>query len=358
MQRLEISHSTFELDITYRWFSPVAFFLVFFCIFWDGFLIFWYSMGSMVEGMTLIFFLFPLIHVAVGIGLTYYTICLFFNRTYINVSQRTLSVRHAPLPWPRGNKEIPVADIQQLYVEEKTGNKGSKYHILRTLLKNGEKLTLLGNINAPAESLLELERVVEDYIGIVDAPVIGEMEGRIKASASGNATTSPPRPAQAPGFSARPGIEQANIGDFITYGDRTFEVSHITTYDWNNGDIDRLLQLAASDGAHTLLYIRQNRGLFKTYLEVEFTKVQQQALEFKSRPAPKSIDYQGAYFELNRQEMGNQFIPRRSEGIPVEQWLYFNDSGDEYLRILDYQGMETVYFGQEEVPAAFSVLQP
>src|SRR5688572_30942019 len=30
-----------ELTITYRWFSIAAFFLLFFCIFWDGFLVVW-----------------------------------------------------------------------------------------------------------------------------------------------------------------------------------------------------------------------------------------------------------------------------------------------------------------------------
>lgn len=360
MKRLEISRSTFELNIRYRWFSPIAFALVFFCIAWDGFLVFWYGIGLATGDMPAIFFIFPLLHVAVGVGLTYYTICLFVNRSYIDASQRMLTVRHGPLPWPRGNKEIAVADLHQLYVEEKTGNKGSKYHILRAMLESGDKLTILGNINAPAETLLELERAVEEYIGIVDAPVIGEMENVVKGSPRGGThpSTSLPRPAPAPGFSARAGVEVASVGDFVTYEGRTFEVSYISTYDWNDGNIDRLLQLAAADGQHALLYIRQDKGLFQTFLEVEFTKAQQMALEFQSRPAPKHIDYQGTHFELHRQEVGQQYIPRRAEGIPVEQWVYFTQANDEYLRILDHQGMETVYFGQEEVPAAFSVLKP
>src|SRR5262245_63719696 len=34
-----------ELTITYRWFAPIAFCLLLFCIVWDGFLVFWYAMG-------------------------------------------------------------------------------------------------------------------------------------------------------------------------------------------------------------------------------------------------------------------------------------------------------------------------
>ncbi|MEL6659167.1 MAG: hypothetical protein AAFP77_12630 [Bacteroidota bacterium] len=44
-------------------------------------------------------------------------------------------------------------------------------------------------------------------------------------------------------------------------------------------------------------------------------------------------------------------------GIPVGQCFYLTASGEEYLRILDHQGMERVYFGQEELPAAFRILQ-
>lgn len=358
MKRLDISHNTFELNITYRWFSPIAFFLLFFCLFWDGFLVLWYGIGMATGDMPSMFFLFPLIHVAVGVGLTYYTICLFINRSHITTSQRILSVRHAPLPWPRGNKEIEVKNIEQLYVEEKTGSKGSKYHILRAMLTDGEKITLLGNINAPAETLLELERTIEDYVGISDAPVIGEMQGSTKTSGGTAPNTGRRTPRQAPGYSARAGVEAAAVGDFVTYEGRTFEVSYVTSYDWNNGDIDRLLQLASPDGQHALLYIQQDKGLFKTYLEVEFTKAQQLALEFESRPAPKALDYQNAHYELYSQQLGQQYIPRRSAGIPAEQWTYFNEQETEYLRILDHQGMETVYFGQAEVPAAFSVLKP
>ncbi len=91
-----------------RWFSPKFFFLLFFCAFWDGFLIFWYAMGSGFFGgeggpeapMSLCFFLFPIGHVAVGVALTYFTICGLLNRTIIEVEQGQLRIRHTPLPWP------------------------------------------------------------------------------------------------------------------------------------------------------------------------------------------------------------------------------------------------------------------
>lgn len=44
--------------------------MAFFAVFWDGFIIFWYATALKTHG-PLIMILFPLLHVAVGVGLTY-----------------------------------------------------------------------------------------------------------------------------------------------------------------------------------------------------------------------------------------------------------------------------------------------
>jgi len=69
-----------ELTITRRWFSAVLLFLVFFCIAWDSFLVFWYTMAFRADAPW-IMKVFPIVHVAVGVGLTYYTIAGFVNST-------------------------------------------------------------------------------------------------------------------------------------------------------------------------------------------------------------------------------------------------------------------------------------
>ncbi|WP_020534570.1 hypothetical protein [Lewinella cohaerens] len=358
MKRLEISRTNFELAISYRWRNPIAYFLIFFCLFWDGFLVMWYGIGLSTGGeMPAMFFLFPLIHVAVGVGLTYYTICLFVNKTLIRADQRTLSVKHTPLPWPRGNKEIKVRDLQQLFVREKTGNKGHKYHVLSAQLMDGKSVTLLPNVSSTPEELLHLERSIEDYLGIPDQPVIGEITGHTKVSGvlPGSRRRSPNL---APGFSGRVGVEVAEVGDFITYGSRTFEVSHLSIHQWNDGNTDRQLQLAAVDGQHALLYIIQDKGLFNLFLEVEFTKAQQLALDFDTTPTPAEITYQRVDYELYTQDVGQQFLSGQTEGISASQWIYRTARGDEQLRILDHRGMQTVYFGQKEISAAFEVLKP
>lgn len=360
MKRLQISTSSFDLNIAYRWRSAVAYFLVFFCLFWDGFLVIWYGLGMSSNGeMPMVFFLFPLIHVAVGIGLTYDTICLFLNTTYIEVDQQMIRVHHGPLPWPRGNKSLPVRELDQLYVKERTGNKGSKYYTLEMRTIDGEDVSLIGQINATTDELQHLERTIENYLGIIDRPMGNEFHRKQPPLT----TASEPeekllrRREPSPGYSARAGVEVAKVGSFVTYERRTFEVSHESLYQWNNGNTDRLLQLAAVDGTQMLLYIKQDKGLFETYLEIRFTQAQQAALGFTAPPAPHEITYDRVTYELDEQAVGQEYLSHTPQkGIAAKEWLYRTKAGDEYLRILDHKGMTTVYFGQREIAGAFDVL--
>jgi len=93
-----------------RWFVWSVVFLTFFCIAWDSFLIFWYSV-ALRPGGPLIMVVFPVVHVAVGVGLTYFTLAIYLNRTTLEVDESRLTVRIGPLPWP-GNRNIEVGDLE------------------------------------------------------------------------------------------------------------------------------------------------------------------------------------------------------------------------------------------------------
>src|SRR5262245_25035924 len=75
-EKLEVLEYGDELSISWKWFSWAVLFLIPFCIAWNAFLIGWYSMavgfGDQMPGpMRLIFLVFPIAHVAVGLGLAY-----------------------------------------------------------------------------------------------------------------------------------------------------------------------------------------------------------------------------------------------------------------------------------------------
>ena len=67
--------------------------------------------------------LFALPHTAVGIGLTYFTVALFVNRTIVRVGSGRLAVHHGPLPW-RGNLERPTRGVIGLRVLERDSSGG------------------------------------------------------------------------------------------------------------------------------------------------------------------------------------------------------------------------------------------
>lgn len=174
------------LRLTYRWFKPAAWFMLFFCVFWNGFLVFWYSAATAdvdwskgldtVAGPNLLFLLFPLLHVAAGIGMTYFTACLFVNSTMVDVSPREIGVRIGPLPWP-GNRTVAPALVAQIYREEivrHTKNGTQISYQLSVALKDGKKLKLLSGIHA-ADQALYLEQEIEQHLGIRDQAVVGEM---------------------------------------------------------------------------------------------------------------------------------------------------------------------------------------
>jgi hypothetical protein len=174
------------LRLTWRWYSMAAWGLAFFCVFWDGFLVFWYAGATAgidvsqgfegLRGPQLMMLLFPLLHVGVGLGITYFTACKFLNRTVVDVSPREIRVTIGPLPWP-GNRSVAPLQVAQVYREEivrNTKNGQTVTYSVSAALKDGKKLKLLSGLDT-ADQALFLEQEIERHLGIRDQPVAGEM---------------------------------------------------------------------------------------------------------------------------------------------------------------------------------------
>lgn len=164
-----------DLRITYKWFSQKHIGLIAFSVIWFGFLAFWYITAA-GGGAPLSFFTFPLIHVAVGLGLGYSGIAGLFNSTEITVDDATLRITHGPLPWP-GNREMLVADLEQLYSEEKRHQQknGVRYsYTLSAVLKSNRAVNLIKGLEEPAQARY-LEQIIEEALGIENRPVTGEL---------------------------------------------------------------------------------------------------------------------------------------------------------------------------------------
>lgn len=191
---LRIEEEGQSLVISKRWFHPAAFFLLFFCIAWDSFLFVWYSIAFGMFGAIQapgglfgwLFIIFPIGHVAVGIGLTYTCVATFLNSTTLTVRDGFLSLRHGPMFWP-GQCVLSTDDIEQIYVKSLlrltsqrqvivTHGSGASqvYGQLMAVLKSGGERKIWGHEIDPGV-IRCIEFRVERFLEIEDRPVAGEL---------------------------------------------------------------------------------------------------------------------------------------------------------------------------------------
>ena len=140
--------------------------------------VFWYS--ELPLNAPLVAVLIPLIHVGVGVGITYYVAAGWLNRTHITADYQKISIRHGPLPW-FGNKNIEAWDLKQLYAKEKIsrshGRHGSSTrtsYAVRAVTKSGRNIKLVGGLTTQEQAIF-IEQKIEKYLGIKDASVPGEI---------------------------------------------------------------------------------------------------------------------------------------------------------------------------------------
>lgn len=174
--KLEIFHRGSSMEIVRKWFGWQIVFMTVFAMFWDGFLFIWYSkVGDSEEPMAMYF---PLLHIAAGIGLTYYVVAGWLNRTYIRVSCGKIAVRHGPIPWV-GNKELEVSNLKQLYAKEELSRSGrgtTATYEVHAITHNGRNIKLVSGLET-SEQALYIEQEIEKCLGIEDIPVKGEIGG-------------------------------------------------------------------------------------------------------------------------------------------------------------------------------------
>jgi hypothetical protein len=122
-----------------------------------------------------IMIVFPIAHVAVGLGLTYFTLSGFVNSSVVTVDREKLSVRHGPLPWP-GNLDLPVEQIKQVFCEQRTHhgrNNTSFSYVVQVILQDDTKKSLLMSTELGHAKFFEQE--IERYLNIPPRHVPGEV---------------------------------------------------------------------------------------------------------------------------------------------------------------------------------------
>lgn len=172
-KNITVLHDRDSFIIRRRWFSAAAFFLIFFAIVWNAFMVGWmltaFSSGNW--GMAA----FGSIHAAVGIGVGYAAIAMLLNKTDVTVNPYYLSVRHYPLPW-FGSKRIRVDLVKQLFVKEQVVNSknGSSVTYRVHLITDGDREEKLLSGLSDVSQAKFIEREIESILGLPDIPVAGE----------------------------------------------------------------------------------------------------------------------------------------------------------------------------------------
>jgi hypothetical protein len=163
--------------LRWRWSAPHLLHNVLFCVVWDSVLVYWYYMTfANVQGpafwRTVIL---PVGHLAVGIGMTYWTLAGFMNRTIVAFDGATLRVSHGPVPW-RGRK-LDAAAIEQVYCRERKQRPRrvrSVYDVFAVLSGN-RRVRLLNRLINPGHALF-VEDQIEGWLGLPDEIVPGELK--------------------------------------------------------------------------------------------------------------------------------------------------------------------------------------
>jgi hypothetical protein len=175
--QMTVQKNAHQLCITRKWFEKTWLVFISFVIAWDVFLLWWYIRVFSATQLDLLAILFPLLHVLLGASSTYLLLTVFLNTTTINVTSKMISIRHGPLPfW--GNKRVASTTLLQLYCK-----RDEFWHHLqkittfsvRAITNDRKNITLLSGLQK-AEQALFIEQEVEEFLGIEDRPVKGQIK--------------------------------------------------------------------------------------------------------------------------------------------------------------------------------------
>ena len=171
-----------DIEIVRKWFAPQAVVLVVLAVgYWGGLLFVLtqseklFEDGELFPGYVASNPLLAILLAAIGIGLPYYAIAHCLNRTHLVVSRGKMAVRHGPIPW-RGNKEIEVSNVKQLYTEEKeTHYKGGTIvtYEVHVLTPDDRRVKLVDGLKT-SEQARFIEQQIEKYLGIENEYVESE----------------------------------------------------------------------------------------------------------------------------------------------------------------------------------------
>ncbi len=178
-ENVEVLQLRNELDISFTWWVPhkKPAFLIFFTLFWNS-IVSIFVVVALVTGEWLMLAGIS-IHLTIGLGLVYYLLCKYFNKTTFRVTRNYLTTEHSPFPVPfYGAKDVEVSEIDQLYSKEYVAatqnNRPIHAYAVYLITKSGKEVKVLKGLDTPQQALY-IEQEVEKFLGLIDRRVKGEL---------------------------------------------------------------------------------------------------------------------------------------------------------------------------------------
>ncbi|MDQ8185386.1 hypothetical protein [Pelagicoccus sp. SDUM812002] len=162
------------LVIRRTWRSGPSYFLIAFSLFWDLFIVVWFTAAIREEEWGTL--AFGMIHLLFGLGISYLTLAYFLNKTDIRIDTNNLTISHAPIPWS-GTYVQANSEIDQLHSKERVhqrNNMKTYYYDLVSRDKSGTDKKLLIGLTDKNQALY-LEKEIEKTLGIKNRTIEGQI---------------------------------------------------------------------------------------------------------------------------------------------------------------------------------------
>lgn len=168
------------LNISIKWLGWKVIYMTIFSIVWNGFIANQVQLivsknQSWDSALPLLPFFIA------GLGMIYYVLAGWLNKTNILITHANITIRHTPIPW-FGNKELAASDLKQIYVKEcvseSENGKTASYQV-HAITNKAANIMLLEGLESSEQGLF-VEQEIEKYLNITDVPVKGEFGGSIR----------------------------------------------------------------------------------------------------------------------------------------------------------------------------------
>lgn len=171
-QKIQIEQFLDQTTITVPWYIPTAWFLLFFSLFWNSILFVFLFVVPFPAKFALGF------HLAAGVAIGWYTLCLFLNKTTFVITPRDFSLTTKPIfAFGYGAVTINRGDFKQIYVREhkKRSKNGVNFQYKLHLLENNDRSRELPFSCTDPEQALFIRHEIEKIMRIEHQPVEGEL---------------------------------------------------------------------------------------------------------------------------------------------------------------------------------------